>query len=338
MNDALWVHSPLIIKERTKFAPFIVHYFSSVDFEHALESDYRIINVILTLAKCNLAFRGHQENFVSSRNPGNFLSFNKLLATYDTLLESLIAKHKAGSMKFNVQLIKESFVGFFNVKDRSTEGLKNFILDLLTSKGLDFAKCRGHGYDGVRVMSGAYNGLQKKITEHEPNAHEVHCATNNLNLVIKDTHFDELSNDTRFQDSLKKFEITIFNAALDVALMQLKVRFTSFNDIISKFAFLQSKNLIQLSDDDLYREAKYLADQYVNDFDKSLPNSYICISSHERLTVTLRFIITERKYENLKYSTIILPQALGQITPETSLFESFAKDEFDSASSPTHTT
>ncbi|XP_077294880.1 zinc finger MYM-type protein 1-like [Arctopsyche grandis] len=367
---------------------------------------HRIINVILTLAKCNLAFQGHQENIVSSKNPGNFLSLINLLATYDPLLESLIAKHKAGSVTYLsakiqneiIQLIstqieneifkeintspfysiiidgtqdlskieqvsvvfryivvqkdeiqrpidveiKESFVGFFNVKNRSAEGLKKNILDLLTSKGLDIAKCRGQGYDGARVMSGAYNGLQKKITELEPNAHYVHCAAHNLNLVIKYTplnfvskllqsknvdvisaqsmiknaydnlnrfrntfeefvtisstiakkwglepkltsnrqsfvkkHFDELSNDTRFQDSLKKFEITIFNAALDVALMQLKVRFTYFNDIISKFVFLQSKNLIQLSDDDLYREAKSLADQYVNDFDKSLPNQVL---------------------------------------------------------------
>ncbi|XP_077301149.1 zinc finger MYM-type protein 1-like [Arctopsyche grandis] len=39
-------------------------------------------------------------------------------------------------------------------------------------------------------MSGAYNGLQKKITELEPNAHYVHCAAHNLNLVIKDTVSD----------------------------------------------------------------------------------------------------------------------------------------------------
>ncbi|XP_077292326.1 zinc finger MYM-type protein 1-like [Arctopsyche grandis] len=202
---------------------------------------HRIINVILTLAKCNLAFR-------------KFLSLIKLLATYDPLLESLITKHKAGFVTYLsakiqneiIQLIstqieneifkeinispfysiiidgtqdlskieqvsvvfryivvqkdeiqrpidveiKESFVGFFNVKNRSADGLKKIILDLLTSKGLDIAKCRGQGYDGARVMSGAYNGLQKKITELEPNAHYVHCAAHNLNLVIKDTVSD----------------------------------------------------------------------------------------------------------------------------------------------------
>lgn len=41
------------------------------------------------------------------------------------------------------------------------------------------------------------------------------------------------------------------------------------------------------------------------------------ISPHERLTATLRFLATGRTYEDLKYSTIISPQALGYIIPET---------------------
>jgi hypothetical protein len=41
------------------------------------------------------------------------------------------------------------------------------------------------------------------------------------------------------------------------------------------------------------------------------------ISVHEKLTVTLRFLATGRSYEDLKFSAIISPQALGQIIPET---------------------
>lgn len=41
------------------------------------------------------------------------------------------------------------------------------------------------------------------------------------------------------------------------------------------------------------------------------------ISPHERLTATLRFLATGRSYEDLKFSVIISPQALGQIIPET---------------------
>lgn len=41
------------------------------------------------------------------------------------------------------------------------------------------------------------------------------------------------------------------------------------------------------------------------------------ITPHERLTATLRFLATGRSYEDLKFSVIISPQALGQIIPET---------------------
>lgn len=41
------------------------------------------------------------------------------------------------------------------------------------------------------------------------------------------------------------------------------------------------------------------------------------ISPHERLTATLRFVATGRSYQDLKFSVIISPQALGQIIPET---------------------
>lgn len=41
------------------------------------------------------------------------------------------------------------------------------------------------------------------------------------------------------------------------------------------------------------------------------------ISPHERLSATLRFLATGRSYEDLKFSTLISPQALGRIIPET---------------------
>ena len=43
----------------------------------------------------------------------------------------------------------------------------------------------------------------------------------------------------------------------------------------------------------------------------------VAISPHERLTATLGFLATGRSYEDLKFSTIISPQSLGQIIPET---------------------
>ena len=45
----------------------------------------RITDVTLTLASCNLAFRGHREK-VGEPSSGNFLSIVELLSRYDPVL------------------------------------------------------------------------------------------------------------------------------------------------------------------------------------------------------------------------------------------------------------
>ncbi|CAH2012330.1 unnamed protein product, partial [Acanthoscelides obtectus] len=54
------------------------------------------------------------------------------------------------------------------------------------------------------------------------------------------------------------------------------------------------------------------------------------ISPHERLTATLRFLATGRSYEDLKFTTIVSPQALGVIIPETceAIYKVLRKDYF----------
>jgi hypothetical protein len=41
------------------------------------------------------------------------------------------------------------------------------------------------------------------------------------------------------------------------------------------------------------------------------------VTPHERFTATLRFLATGRSYEDLEFSTIMSPQVLGKIIPET---------------------
>jgi hypothetical protein len=43
----------------------------------------------------------------------------------------------------------------------------------------------------------------------------------------------------------------------------------------------------------------------------------IAITAEERLAITIRFLATGRSYEDLTFSAIISPQALGKILPET---------------------
>ncbi|XP_074027668.1 uncharacterized protein [Leptinotarsa decemlineata] len=67
-------------------------------------------------------------------------------------------------------------------------------------------------------------------------------------------------------------------------------------------------------DEDTYLELLKLVTPLIKKEDTLMRQS---ITPHERLTATLRFIATGRSYEDLKFSAIISPQALGHIIPET---------------------
>ncbi|XP_046684857.1 zinc finger MYM-type protein 1-like [Homalodisca vitripennis] len=82
--------------------------------------------------------------------------------------------------------ICETFTSFTAVTDQTASGLEDVIIKSISEKGLDITKCRGQGYDGASVMSGVYNGVQKRIQELAPHAYFIHCASHNLNLVLKD--------------------------------------------------------------------------------------------------------------------------------------------------------
>lgn len=82
--------------------------------------------------------------------------------------------------------VKECFFGFFELKNHGSKDYENLIYDVLEKYNLDIQNCRGQGYDGAAVMSGAYSGVQQRISSTVTNAHYVHCCSYNLNLVICD--------------------------------------------------------------------------------------------------------------------------------------------------------
>jgi len=67
-------------------------------------------------------------------------------------------------------------------------------------------------------------------------------------------------------------------------------------------------------DEDTYLELLKLVTPLIKKEDTHLRKS---ITPHERLTATLRFLATGCTYEDLKFTTVISPQLLGEIIPET---------------------
>ncbi|KAL4153438.1 hypothetical protein QTP88_001271 [Uroleucon formosanum] len=82
--------------------------------------------------------------------------------------------------------VKESFVGFFELKHHGAADYTHMIYEILSKLDLDINKCRGQGYDGASVMSGVHSGVQTRIKELVPSASYIHCCSHNLNLVISD--------------------------------------------------------------------------------------------------------------------------------------------------------
>ena len=78
------------------------------------------------------------------------------------------------------------FTSVIEVEDSCAIELDKPITNSIQQKGLDIKNCRGQGYDGAAVMSGKYSGLHTKIQDVAPHAYYVHCASHNLNLVLKD--------------------------------------------------------------------------------------------------------------------------------------------------------
>ena len=96
----------------------------------------------------------------------------------------------------------EAFISFIKVEDSSAIGLHKLITNFIQQKGLDIKNCRGQGYDGVAMMSGKYSGLHKKIQNMVPHADYVHCASHNLNLVLKDA-MEAVTETRQFYDTIE---------------------------------------------------------------------------------------------------------------------------------------
>ncbi|VVC35261.1 Domain of unknown function DUF4371 [Cinara cedri] len=119
-------------------------------------------------------------------NKGNFLELVKLLfiesQTFCSAYEALPKNSKYTSkiiqndmisaastmiaqsiLKEVQEVIKERFLGFVELKDLNANVLSCNIKLFLNNFGLDLSNCVSQSYNGASVMSGQFNGVQKKL-------------------------------------------------------------------------------------------------------------------------------------------------------------------------------
>ena len=82
--------------------------------------------------------------------------------------------------------VREDFIGFAPVEDKTGPGIKVAIIRGLQKTHLDLGNLRGQGYDGASIMKGHLGGCATLIFKDYPSAIYVHCASHSLDLVISD--------------------------------------------------------------------------------------------------------------------------------------------------------
>jgi hypothetical protein len=82
--------------------------------------------------------------------------------------------------------VREDFIGFAPVKNKTGPGIKAAITKGLQQAHLDLVNLRGQGYDGASAMTGHVGGCASLISKDYPSAIYVHCASHSLHLALSD--------------------------------------------------------------------------------------------------------------------------------------------------------
>ncbi|KAL2085016.1 hypothetical protein ACEWY4_020534 [Coilia grayii] len=83
--------------------------------------------------------------------------------------------------------VHERCFEFLPLTESTSTSIANVILERLNSlfSDDDREKLIAQAYDGASVMRGEKAGVQRKVREHFPNAHYVHCYAHQLNLIMQ---------------------------------------------------------------------------------------------------------------------------------------------------------
>jgi hypothetical protein len=74
-------------------------------------------------------------------------------------------------------IVREDFIGFTPLKDKTGPGIKAAIIKGLQQAHLDLGNLRGQGYDGASAMKGHLGGCAALISKDYPSAIYVHFAS-----------------------------------------------------------------------------------------------------------------------------------------------------------------
>ncbi|KAL4090609.1 hypothetical protein QTP88_025408 [Uroleucon formosanum] len=100
--------------------------------------------------------------------------------------------------------------------------------------------------------------------------------------------YDEILQDYCFTSAEEYFKINIIYLTLDNAIMQLKERFTSLNNVFKIFEVIQPNSLINLTDEHIYISANKLVEYYDSDLSNALAGQILSFRSCFKEEITKR--------------------------------------------------
>ena len=119
--------------------------------------------------------------------------------------------------------VREDFIGFAPVKDKTGPGIKAAIIKGLQQAHLDLGNLRGQGYDVAIAVEGHLGGCAAVISKDCPSVISVHCASHSLSRVLSDACKDDAIRNT--VGSMK--EVITFIRASENRMNALKEQITS---------------------------------------------------------------------------------------------------------------
>lgn len=100
--------------------------------------------------------------------------------------------------EINAYEIRESFLGFIRITDKTGAGIAEVIIEKIEQLGLDFVNLRGQGYDNGSNMKGKNIGVQRQILEKNPRSSFVPCSNHSVNLVLNEAASSSVANSAFF--------------------------------------------------------------------------------------------------------------------------------------------
>ncbi|XP_065662432.1 uncharacterized protein LOC136084957 [Hydra vulgaris] len=117
-------------------------------------------------------------------------------------------------------------------------------------------------------------------------------------------HFDELSSDYRFSNSEEIFKVKVYYYTLDKIIVQTHKRFNGMRTINHYLAFLEPKNILTMSQQNMVKACDTLCCKYLEVFTSNLANQFVQLTTLLKLDLKHTMTIKQLAIMTTKYSVL----------------------------------